>query len=154
MGNHYIAVRCAALEGGRSRIRTGGPPSWRTPSAIFIYKADILIGCSYERSREYGAGGCGGESGQRVSTVPGLDTIVALHAALGGHKSGRSQCVPMVRDYLLAEVAPVLDLFLRCTPVTHTSQAPHAEMLALQALDWRVLKVVTSLTLASWIVSQ
>lgn len=89
-----------------------------------------------------------------MSTVPGLDTIVALHAALGGHKSGRSQCVPMVRDYLLAEVAPVLDLFLRCTPVTHTSQAPHAEMLALQALDWRVLKVVTSLTLASWIVSQ
>ena len=47
-----------------------------------------------------------------MRTVPGLDAVVALHAALCGRQAGRAQGVPVECYDLLAEVAPVLDLLL------------------------------------------
>jgi hypothetical protein len=47
-----------------------------------------------------------------VHTMPGLDSIVALHSPLAGRECCWAQHIAMVDDELLAEVAPVLDLFL------------------------------------------
>jgi hypothetical protein len=50
-----------------------------------------------------------GETGvQGACTVPGLDGIAALRAALGGGSTGRAQRVAVQREELLAEGAPLL----------------------------------------------
>ena len=67
--------------------------------------------------------------------MPGLDAVIALHAALCGNESSRSQRVPVERDHLLAEVAPILDLSLQHRPGTHTCQALSVKNVCLAGTD-------------------